>query len=188
MLLSYTVLQSGHILALGIYRIIHKSLRDFRPLRYSSRVGHAEEEHVNRWRDTPSFCPTLQVFDMSTLGDDADVNPVIKSLPQTCNVCGRDLITGLTCLVTKGGHIEHLYGRTETWSLSPSVDTLPFDVTIPATLPQRSDIPEVLMNYPVYHRNFMYEKVMEFWSKSPYVQKPLGKRDRWDGNVIMDFK
>jgi hypothetical protein len=27
---------------------------------------------------------------------------------------------------------------------------LPFDVTIPATVPQRSDIPEGLMNYPVY--------------------------------------
>jgi len=48
------------------YRVIHKSLRDFQPLRYSSRVGHAEGEHVNRGRDTPSFCPTLQVLDMLT--------------------------------------------------------------------------------------------------------------------------
>jgi hypothetical protein len=46
------------------YRVIRKSLRDFRPLRYSSRDGHAEGEHVNRGRDAPSFCPTLQVFDM----------------------------------------------------------------------------------------------------------------------------
>jgi hypothetical protein len=51
------------------YRVIHKSLRDFRPLRYSSRDGHAEGEHVNRRRDTPSFCPTLHMVDMSTLGD-----------------------------------------------------------------------------------------------------------------------
>jgi hypothetical protein len=29
---------------------------------------------------------------------------------------------------------------------------------------------------------------MEFWSKSPYLKKPLGKRDRWDGNVTMDLK
>ena len=49
-----------------MYRVIHKSLRDFRPLRYSSRDGHAEVEHVNRKRDTPSFCPTLQVLDMLT--------------------------------------------------------------------------------------------------------------------------
>jgi hypothetical protein len=39
------------------------------------------------------------------------------------------------CRVTKGGHIEHLQGRTETWSVSPSVDMLPFGVTIPATVP-----------------------------------------------------
>jgi hypothetical protein len=50
------------------------------PLRYSSRDGHAEGEHVNKGRDTPSFCPTLQVLDMCTLGDAADVNPVIKFL------------------------------------------------------------------------------------------------------------
>jgi hypothetical protein len=62
------------------YRVIHKSLRDFRPLRYSSRDGYAEGEHVNRGRDTPSFCPTLQVFYRCTLGDAADVNPVIKFL------------------------------------------------------------------------------------------------------------
>jgi len=49
-----------------LYRVIHKSLQDFRPLRYSSRDGHAEREHVNRVRDTPSFCPTLQVLDMLT--------------------------------------------------------------------------------------------------------------------------
>jgi hypothetical protein len=50
-----------------IYRVIHKSLRDFRPLRYSSRDGHVEGEHVNRGRDTASFCPTLQVLDSSCL-------------------------------------------------------------------------------------------------------------------------
>jgi hypothetical protein len=53
------------------------------------------------------------------------------------------------CRVTKGGHIEQLQCRTETWSVSPSVDMLPFAVTIPATVPQRSEIPEGLMNYPV---------------------------------------
>ena len=49
-----------------LYRVIHTSLRDFRPLRYSIRDGHAEGEHVNRGRDTPRFCPTLQVLDMLT--------------------------------------------------------------------------------------------------------------------------
>jgi hypothetical protein len=79
-----------------IYRVIHKSLRDFRPLRYSSRDGHAQGEHVNRGRDTPSFSPTLQVLDMSNLGDAADLNTEIKLLPHTLHVCGRNLITGFT--------------------------------------------------------------------------------------------
>ena len=113
-----------------IHRVIHKPLRDFRPLPYSSRDGHAEREHVNRGRDTPIFWPTLQVLDMSTLGDAADVNPVIKFLPHTSNVCGRwrgrcqsfiqvpathvarvwqelDYMIDI-CRVTKGGYIEHL--------------------------------------------------------------------------------
>jgi hypothetical protein len=50
-----------------IYRVINKSFRDFRPLWYSSRDGQAEGEHADRGRDTPSFCPTLQVLDMSNL-------------------------------------------------------------------------------------------------------------------------
>ena len=66
-----------------IYRVIHKSFRDFRPLRFNSLDGHAEGEHVNRGRDNPNFCSTLQLLAMSTLGDAEDVNPVIKFLPQT---------------------------------------------------------------------------------------------------------
>ena len=69
------------------YRVINKSLRDFRPLRYSSRDGHAEGEHVNRGTDTLCFCPTLQVLDVATL-DAADVNSVIKFLPRMLHVCG----------------------------------------------------------------------------------------------------
>jgi hypothetical protein len=49
---------SLHVLIL-IYRVIHKSLREVRPLRYSSRDGHAEGEHVNRGRDTPKFLSYL---------------------------------------------------------------------------------------------------------------------------------
>jgi hypothetical protein len=57
------------------------------------------------------------------------------------------------CRVTKGGHIDKLYSRTETWSPSPSVDMLPFGVTIQATVLQRSEIPEGLINYPVHLRD-----------------------------------
>ena len=108
--------------------VIHKPLRDFRPLRYSSRDGHAEGEHVNRGRDTPSFCPDLQVLDSSTFGDAADVNPVIKFLPH-----------------------------------SPSVDMFPFGVTIPATVTQRSEIPEGLMKCPVYgNRNATHLNIRNY--------------------------
>jgi len=48
----------------NMYRVIHKSLQNFRLLQYSSRDGHAEGEHGNRKTDTPSFCPTLQVLEM----------------------------------------------------------------------------------------------------------------------------
>jgi hypothetical protein len=64
---------SGSLFTTPLYRVIHKSLQDFRPLRYSNRDGDAEGEHVNRGRDTPIFCATLRVLDMSTLGDAADV-------------------------------------------------------------------------------------------------------------------
>jgi hypothetical protein len=56
------------------------------------------------------------------------------------------------CLLTKGGHIEHLYGSTQNLSNSPSVNMLSFGVTIPVTVPQRSELPEGLMNNPVYVR------------------------------------
>jgi hypothetical protein len=45
------------------YRVIRKPLRDVRPLWYSSRDGHAGGGgggHVNRGRDTPSFCGSVR--------------------------------------------------------------------------------------------------------------------------------
>ena len=81
-----------------LYRVIHKSHRDFRLLRYSSRDGHAEGERANRGRDTPNFCPTLQVLDISTLGDATGVNPVIKFLPHSCT-CVAGLISAASSRV-----------------------------------------------------------------------------------------
>ena len=102
----------------------------------------------------PSSCPILQVLDMSTLVEAADVNPVIKFLQLVWQVLEYRIYI---CLVTKVGNIEHLLVRTETWGVSPSVDKLPFRVTIPATVPQRSEIPEGLMNCPVlYLVNIIY--------------------------------
>jgi hypothetical protein len=65
-------------------------------MRYSSRDGHAKGEHVNRERerDIPSFCPTLQVLDMSTLGDAAIV---IELLCYTfCNIWRSTAVTAST--------------------------------------------------------------------------------------------
>ena len=108
---NYHLRRRGSMEYISLYRVIRRSLRNFRPLRYSSRDGHAEGEHVNRGRDTPTFCPTLQVLDMSTLGDAADVNPVIKFLPHTYNLQRvwqeLDYRIDIYC-VTKDGHIEHL--------------------------------------------------------------------------------
>jgi hypothetical protein len=80
------------------YRVIHKSLRDFRPLWYSSRDGHTKGEHVNRVRDTPSFWLTLQVLDMSTLGDVADVNSVIKFLPRDLPQLRRRIVEAVAAI------------------------------------------------------------------------------------------
>ena len=69
---------------MNLYRVIHKSLRDFRTRLRNNQDRHDRKEHINieRERDTPSFCPTLQVLDMCNLGVAADVNPVIKFLRQ----------------------------------------------------------------------------------------------------------
>jgi len=68
-------------------------------------------EHVNRGRGTPSFCPTLQVLDMSTLGDDVAGLPagnIVGALyHKTCVWQELDYRIDI-CRVTKGGHIEHL--------------------------------------------------------------------------------
>jgi hypothetical protein len=69
---KFRVTGNGNVVVLPlehshIYGVIHKSLRDLKPLLYRSRDGHAKGEHVNRGRDILIFCPTLQMLDMSTL-------------------------------------------------------------------------------------------------------------------------
>ena len=54
------------------------------------------------------------------------------------------------CRVTKGAHIEHLYGRTETWSVSLSLLICSFLPCLSWFVAQSSsEIPEGLMNNPV---------------------------------------
>ena len=80
-----------------------------------------------------------------------------NQVPATqCNVCDRNLITGLTSTASPRVDIPSTckLGQKLGVSLSPSVDMLPFGVNIPATVPQRSEIPEGLMItlYLMYNR------------------------------------
>ena len=83
---------------------------------------------------------------ISTLGEAANVKPIIKFLPHTCNVCGRNLITGFTSAASPRVDISSTCKVGQKLIVSPSVDMLPFGVTIPAIVPQRSEIPEGLIN------------------------------------------
>jgi hypothetical protein len=68
------------------------------------------------------------------------------------------LITGFTSAASPRVDISsNCKVGQETWSVYPSVDMLRFGMTIPATVPQRSEIPEGLMNHPVFH-------VLAMWS------------------------
>lgn len=90
--------------------VIHKSLQDFRTLQYNGYDGDGEG-HVNRGRDIPSFCRTLQVLDRSTLGDVADVNPLIKFM----RTARSRAATASTILCHSCG-TSHDIGSMYTWS------------------------------------------------------------------------
>jgi hypothetical protein len=55
-------------------------------------------------------------------------------------------------LAVKPASMPRRLVQKKTWRDSPPVDMLLFSVTIPATVPQRLEILEGLMNYPVHHR------------------------------------
>ena len=136
-----------------LYRVIHKFLQDFRPLRYSSRDGHAEGEHVNRGRErhSPSFCPTLQVLDMSTLGDGTDVifwqisTHRTLFIPCPLHVSSRLSPSGETCKYATEPSTQK-----KTWRDSLPIDMLLSAVSVLVVVQLSSEIPEGLMNYPVH--------------------------------------
>jgi hypothetical protein len=138
------------------YRVTHKSLRDFRPLRYSSRDGHAEGQHVNRGRDTPSFCPTLQVLDMCTLGDATDVKfwqiprhrPLTYSLSTPCFVT-----TAPPPPAVRPASTPRRLVQTKTWRDSLSIDLLLSAVSIFVVAQSNSENPKGLMDNPVLRPN-----------------------------------
>ena len=131
------------------YRVIHKSVRDFRPLRYSSRDGHAEGEHVNRGRDTPIFCPTLKLLDMSNLGDATDVNPA-NSRTQNAFLFHVHAMFRHDCpLAVKHASTPRRLVHKKTWRDSLPIDMLLSAVSVLVVAQPISEVPERLMNYPV---------------------------------------
>ena len=67
-----------------------------------------------------------------------------------CNVCGTNLITGLTSVASPRGEISSTCKVKQKLGVSlPLLTCSPSGVTIRATVPQRSEILEGLMNYPV---------------------------------------
>jgi hypothetical protein len=58
-------------------------------------------------------------------------------------------------LVVKPASTPRRLVHKEAWRDSLPIDMLPFGVTIPATVPQRSEIPERLMNYHVLVRRLV---------------------------------
>ena len=133
-----------------MYRVICKSLRDFRPLWCSSRDGHAEEEHVNRGRDTPSFCPTLQVLDMSTLGDAADVNPASSKTQNTFLFPVHAMFRHDCPLAVKPASMQQCLEHKKTWRDSLPIDMLLSAVSVLVVVQLSSEVLEGFMNCPVF--------------------------------------
>jgi len=133
-----------------ICRVIHKSLRDFRPLWCSSRDGHTEGEHVNRGTDTPSFCPTLQVFYMSTLGHAEDVNPANSKTQNSFLFPVHAMFRHDCLLAVKPASTPRRLVHSKTWKDSLPIDMLLSAVSVFGVAQPSSEFLEGLMNYPVH--------------------------------------
>jgi hypothetical protein len=147
----------------SVYRVIRKSLRNFRPLRYSNRGGHAEGEHVNRRTDTPSFCSTLQVLDMSTLGDAADVkfgnfgrfkDTKRFLIPGPRHVSSWLPPSGETCKYATEPSTTPPPPKKKTWRDFLPIDVLLSAVSVLVVVQPISEVPEGLINYPVLFANW----------------------------------
>jgi hypothetical protein len=78
------------------------------------------------------------------------VEAVAASTARCCNVCGRNFITGLTSAASPRVDISSTCKVGQNLGVCHSVDMLLFGMTILATIPQRSEIPEGRMNYTVF--------------------------------------
>ena len=66
------------------------------------------------------------------------------AIGRDCPACARNV-----CQEPSEVNISSTCKVGQIWSVSPSVDMLPFGVTIPATVPQGSEIAEGLMSNPL---------------------------------------
>jgi hypothetical protein len=122
-------------------------------LRYSNRDGNAEGEHVNRGRVSPNFCPTLQMLDMSNLGDAADVKfgnfGKFQETERFFIPCPRHVSSRLppsdkTCKYATAPSTK------KTWRDSLLIYMLLSAVSVLVVAQRSSELPEGLMNNPVY--------------------------------------
>jgi hypothetical protein len=93
-----TYLPSGLKAGILIYRVIRKSLRDLRPLQYSSRDGHAEGQLVNRgvsilpYRcSICPFCCVLGVAQPSSEVQERLTNYPVYTVYSVCNVANTNM-------------------------------------------------------------------------------------------------
>ena len=137
-----------------IYRVIHKSLRDFRTRLRKNQDRHGRKEHINRERerDIPSFCPTLQVLDMCTLGDAADVtidSVLANSKTQNAFLFTMNAIFHHYTLAVEPASTPRPLVQKKTWRDSLPIDMILSAVSVLVVAQSSSEIPGGLMNNPV---------------------------------------
>jgi len=123
-------------------------------------------------------CPLCHVIYHSC--DKGSWRQLLLSTTRCCNVWGRNLITGLTSAASPRVDVSSTckVGQKLGVSLSPSVDMLPFGVTIPAMVPHRSEVPEGLMNYPVY--SYSGYSIKPGFSQDPLISDHSAQDTKWD--------
>ena len=107
---------------------------------------------MNRGRDTPSFCPTLQVVDMSTLGDAVDVNPVHSKTENAFLFPVHAMFRQNCLLAVKLASTPRrlVHKKKKTWRHSIPIDMFLSAVSVLVGAQPTSEFPEGLMNCPVF--------------------------------------
>jgi hypothetical protein len=136
--------------------VIHKSFRDFRPLRYSSRDGFAAHRQSIYWnfmyhsRIGLSVGCSVGYVARNHLCTVTIDSVLTNSKTQNAFLFAVHAMFRNNCpLAEKPAITSGRLGHKKTWRDSLPIDMHPFGVTIPATVPQRSEFRSD-MNYPVF--------------------------------------